>query len=278
MQKINREKMQIKVGAFVALGLAALLFVVFMLGSQSNYFSNEYILVARFDDISGLREGAGVQLAGVNMGTVDHITFDASLEEKKIRVFLKLKESLKNRIRQDSVAKIMTQGLLGDKMIHISVGTPSFEVLKENDELITKPSVDFATVTSKVDDLALKANETIESINSILGEIKDGEGVVHQFIYDPKGKEMMDSMASLAKNLDQSSDKIEGIMSKINQGQGTLGALVNDASVYNDVKTLLGKANRNKLVRAVIRQTLKTRDEELVSTPEESTPSNRRKP
>lgn len=268
MRKLNREKMQIKVGAFVVFGVGVLMMVVLLLGSQNNYFEADYELMGRFDDISGLREGAAVQLAGVAAGTVGRITFEQSLDVKKVRIFMTIKESFKKRIRKDSVASIVTQGLLGDKMIHISVGSSNLPELKDGDEVITRTAMDISTVTAKVDSLAAKANETVETLNHILAEVKEGEGLIHQIIYDPQGKEIMDSMTTMTKSFERASTQLEGVVAKINSGQGTIGAFINDPTVFNDIKTLLGKANRNKLIRAVIRETLKTKDEELLSEPE----------
>ena len=62
--------------------------------------------------------------------------------------------------------------------------------------------------------------------------------------------------------LNDFSRDLSTISGKINSGKGTLGALVNDDSLYQDFRTLMGKANRNKLIRSVIRYTLETKEKE----------------
>ncbi len=252
----SKESMQVQVGAFAAVGLILLMVVIFMLGSEKKIFESQYKLVCHFDDISGLRVGAPVQLAGINVGTVSDISFDDKIEKKKVKLVLRLTESYQPRIRQDSAATIVTQGLLGDKMVFITVGNLDKSILKDGAELPTSSTSGFYKVLENSDTLIQRVNEVAKTLDKLLAEVKQGKGVLHALIYDPEGEQIVKNFQATSANLAQVTDKI-------NQGSGTLGALVNDASLFNDMKTLLGKANRNKLVRAVIRYTLKTKDPTL---------------
>ncbi|EKD41598.1 MAG: hypothetical protein ACD_73C00632G0001 [uncultured bacterium] len=264
--KKNREIMQIQVGAFVAIGLALTMMVIFLLGSEKKLFERQYTLIAHFEDISGLRLGAPVQLAGINVGTVNQISFDDDLSAKKVKLRLLISHPFKDRIRSDSEATIVTQGLLGDKMILISVGSNKTGInpLEDGDELKTKNPTGFTQMMEEGHNLLGKADHGVDHVNDILKELKEGRGLIHELIYSPRGKELLGNAGDLTHNLENASARIDNILTKIDEGQGTLGALVNDASVFNDIKTLLGKANRNKLIKAVVRETLKTRDEKLL--------------
>lgn len=250
----SKETMQIQVGAFAAVGLILLMVVIFMLGSEKKFFESQYDLIVRFDDISGLRLGAPVQLAGINVGTVSQILFDEKIDKKKVKLVLRLSESYQDRIREDSMATIVTQGLLGDKMIFVTVGSPDKKILKNGSTLPTSPTSGFYQVLENSDRLIRRVDEIAKTMNDLTKEIKQGKGVLHALIYDPQGEQIV-------KNLSEASAHLAEVSDKINQGEGTLGALINDPSLFNDMQTLLGKANRNKLVRAVIRHTLKTKDE-----------------
>lgn len=258
--KLNRELIQMQVGAFVAVGLILVMMVLFLLGGEKRLFDRHYQVVCFFENISGLRAGAPVQLAGVHVGSVGQISFEEDVEKRNVRVVLHISHDYKNRIREDSVASIITQGLLGDKMILVSVGSSGFKVIDESFELATKPAYDLSHIIEKGEDLIIKVDDAVMQINDIFKEIKEGRGLIHALIYDPEGSQMIDNLESVSQNLKGASYHFQQITGKIDRGQGTMGALVNDATLFNDMKTLLGKANRNKLIRAVIRHTLKTKD------------------
>lgn len=262
--KKNKEIIQIQVGAFVAIGLALTMMIIFLLGSEKKFFESQYILQARFTDISGLRLGAPVQLAGINVGTVNKISFDNDIESKKVNLTLLITESYKERIREDSEATIVTQGLLGDKMIYVSLGTSNKPVLEDGAELKTKTPTGFNEIVEDGHELLGKADTGVDHVNDILKELKEGRGLIHELIYSNKGRELFGNAHEVTTNLEAASSRLDHILAKVEKGEGTLGALVNDPSLFNDIKTLLGKANRNKLIKAVVRETLKTRDEGLI--------------
>ncbi|MBI2339133.1 MAG: MCE family protein [Deltaproteobacteria bacterium] len=262
----SKELMQIQVGAFVAIGLLLAMMVIFLLGSEKRLFETHYTLVCFFDDISGLREGATVQLAGIHVGTVREILFEEKIEKKKVKLVLKLSKRYQSRIRADSKATIMTQGLLGDKMVFVSVGSAEAKILKDGDILPSESPTGFAEVLQRGDVLLQNVNDIAEDLKEIVKEVREGKGTIHGLVYDPHGEELVSDIKMVAENLAEASRHAAGITGKINRGEGTLGALVNDASLYNDMKTLLGKANRNKLIQTVVRYTLKTRDEKLLKT------------
>ena len=80
--KKSKDLLQIQVGAFVAIGLLLTMMVIFLLGSEKQFFESHYTLVAYFDNISGLRKGATVQLAGIHAGSVKDILFEKDLGKK----------------------------------------------------------------------------------------------------------------------------------------------------------------------------------------------------
>ena len=256
--------MQIQVGMFVVVGLLLLMTVIFLLGSEKRLFERQYSLVSHFEDISGLRLGAPVQLAGINVGTVENILFDDQIAKKNVKVKMKISTRFKDRIREDSVASIVTQGLLGDRMVSVTVGSPEKQVLKSGDELMAVSPTGFAEIMTKGDELVTQVNKVAKNVNALLEEVRGGKGALHELIYNPKGGEMVEDAAVVASNLKEVTHNASQVSGKINRGEGTIGALVNDASLFNDMKTLLGKANRNKLIKAVIRETLRTRDEALI--------------
>jgi len=247
---------QLQVGAFVIVGLALLMMIIFMLGSEKRLFDQQYTLVSWFKNISGLRVGAPVQLAGIHVGTVNQILFGEGLEQTEVKVLLRISTDYQERIRKDSEASIVTQGLLGDKMVFVSLGSMEFPALQSDDVLLSSSPSGITELIEKGENLLNNTTHTVDHVNEILKTIRAGEGVAHGIIYD---KDLMADLKGI-------SDQFEQISEKINSGHGTIGAFINDPSLFQDLKTLLGKANRNKLIRAVVRETLRTKDEKLLIT------------
>ncbi|MBF0104909.1 MAG: MCE family protein [Deltaproteobacteria bacterium] len=290
--KKTKEQIQVQVGAFLAIGILLFMAAIFMLGSKTSLFQTHYNLISYFDDISGLRVGAPVQLVGMNVGFIDNISFedrevitidpdhlkaDKTTEEAsrkkiivKVRVSMKIDTQYQERIRQDSVASVVTQGLLGDRMVYITVGSDEGRVLKSGEEIINvKNPTGFTQLVEKGDDLMIDAKSFVKNtdavavnVNQILQEIIGGSGLVHDVIYDPQSAKTISQVNHILEQLGMASTNLAHISGKIDNGKGTLGALVNDDSLYHDIKTLMGKANRNRLIRSIVRYTLQTKDKE----------------
>jgi len=299
---------EVRVGIFVVAALLLAMIVLFQVGSQHEMFQRQYILYCNFSDISGLRIGATVQLAGLNVGAVDDIRFPKELLKREITVVLRINRKYQDRIRSDSVATINTQGLLGDKYIHISVGSESEPVIPEKGTVPSKETTSIFALAEKagaiMDDIGdaaktisdmfktmegekegdLKAS--IRSIRKSLEQIEKGKGLFHALIYEPKGEEIINNLADTLKtmkdisagvetegkektagmiaNLRHVSSDLREILESIRRGEGTMGMLVRDPGLYNDLRTLLGRANRNVLLKAVVRATLRENEGEVL--------------
>jgi len=128
---VKQRGAQVRVGIFVFAALGMLAGAIFVLGSRTQYFRPQYTLRAVFSNVGGLLEGAGVYLAGVQVGRVGELRFFEDVAAQKVLVVLKIARNAQNRIRQDSVASIATAGLLGDKYIDITLGSENEPVLED---------------------------------------------------------------------------------------------------------------------------------------------------
>src|SRR5580658_1920940 len=111
-----------RVGAFIFFTLAVLAAGVFIVGSKEYLFGSTYKLNAQFDNVAGLSNGADVQVGGVHSGTVLRIELPHKPGER-VTVVMELDDSTHEIIKQDSVASIETEGLLGNQYVAISFGS-----------------------------------------------------------------------------------------------------------------------------------------------------------
>lgn len=116
---MHRKTIDVWVGLFVLLGLAALLFLAFQAGNmRSLSFGQTYSVTSRFDNIGGLKPQAPVKSAGVVVGRVGDITFD----DKSFQASVRLDMDTEYKFPKDSSLKILTAGLLGEQYIGIEAG------------------------------------------------------------------------------------------------------------------------------------------------------------
>lgn len=299
---------RLRVGIFV-LGLMGL-FVAFVLtiGSRSRIFERRYSLHAFFSNIEGLNVGAPVRLAGTSIGSVDDITFSKDLASKKIRVTMSLDARLQDRIREDSIASIGTIGLVGDKVLELTVGSPDKPILPAQATIASVDPPDYATLLQKGDqivnnvvkisdalnqlvgggagaDARQDLAEGIASFNRIMGEIEQGSGLLHALVYEKRSgnilKELSEATTALQQlshlmkqfqhqkglahilfadpraesimaDLEQTSSNLKSVSLRLAQGEGTLGALIDDPTLYEDLSSLLRGANRSRILRSLI--------------------------
>jgi len=137
--------MEISVGLFVMLGLAALFYMAVTIGGAGMASASEQTLVARFDSSSGLKSGAFVEIAGVRIGKVTDISLDD--ENFEAVVLMRLPKNIE--IPDDSVASIRTAGIIGDRFIKISPGGSDLG-LEDGEEIIeTESAISIEELVSK---------------------------------------------------------------------------------------------------------------------------------
>ncbi len=354
--------LETKVGLFVLAGVSLLLVMIFLLGAERHAFEGRVVLTARFEDVEGLKVGAPVRLAGLDVGVVRGIGFSSSAEDRRLVVELQVRESVLDRIRTDSIATIGSRGVLGDKTIDVLVGTPSAPPVQEGSELPAKAAADISTLLVKADrvldntveitnsvrniadavadsDVQKDLGHLVKTLAELVSEVKGGRGFLHSIvyddayqkrifqalddlaesgkvlrgtaddvsdivrsirkgpgalnalIYDPKGAELVAELGQAATQIEaitrsmreergivhqlvfaqpgkdpvgdlaETARTLREIVRRIDKGEGTIGALIKDPSVYEDLKLTLGEVRRNQLLKAVLRMAIESRDE-----------------
>jgi phospholipid/cholesterol/gamma-HCH transport system substrate-binding protein len=245
--------------------------------------------------------GAPVFLAGINVGKVEGIRFPKALEEKEVVVSVRIQKKFQDRIRDDSTASIVTQGLLGDKAIFLTVGSVDRDELENGEEILVKKTFSFESFGEKGGELMDNVNKLAKNVNDVIQDVKTKDSLLHALVYDPEGQKVIKNLSGMVdsakqiiteiqkgdgvlhaliydktrrnvgedigkavENFKGLSENLKKVSAKIEQGEGSVGGLVNDPTVYYDLMTLLGNANRNKLLRTVIRATLATNEKDLI--------------
>ena len=340
---------EIKVGLFVLIFLSLIAVASFILGGGEDVFARQYVLHTRYDDVKGMKVGAAVRLAGMDVGEVSRVEFSSDPAVKEIEVDLRIREEYRSRIRGDSVASISQIGVLGDMYVSVTVGSADKAALESGASIPGIAALDMmsyadkateivanATSISKKVDLMLGTDDaasraeigkSIENIGLLLAEAKEGNGLLGALLYDPGAAEKVngilanveqitadvadmtrelkngdgiageliygnggkalttrvgdalgaveglltdvrtkDSMAHsllydpegarIVTELQGAATSLRSITDAVNNGEGTAGLLVRDPQLYEDLRVLMGGAQRNALLRAYIRATV----------------------
>lgn len=229
---IERENVEVKVGIFVFIGMLILFVIVFSIGDF--YFWNPgYSIKAAFKFVNGVEVSAPVRFAGVDAGEVEGILLapDSETGQTIVELLLWIRQYV--RIPQDSVVTINTLGLLGEKYVEITPGSPQVPVLKEGDQIRGRDPLATEAIAVRAYQVASKMDQAMEHINSV---VKDAQ--------------FKESFKQTVVNASQMTDSANDILAQIKSGEGTLGKLIYSEELHNDLEELTDdlKANPWKLL------------------------------
>ncbi|MFZ4856554.1 MAG: outer membrane lipid asymmetry maintenance protein MlaD [Desulfuromonadaceae bacterium] len=143
---MNMIKLEMMVGTFMLIGILCLGYVSIKLGKMEFGGGDFYAVTASFDSVSGLKPGARVEVAGVEVGKVDRIVLDKKSGDRAL-TYLKIKNGV--NITDDVIASVRTSGIIGDKFIKLRPGG-SEKMLKNNDKIReTESAIDIEELVSK---------------------------------------------------------------------------------------------------------------------------------
>ena len=226
---------QLKVGVLILVALAILAAAIVKLGQAGNLFGKRYRLIAFVATANGLRVGGQVTVAGQVAGSIKDIKFlppDADTT-RNLKLVMEVDRKLSDQVRQDSRAKIQTSGLLGDKLIDISVGTPKYRVLHEGDTLLVVPSLDYDVVMQQASGAITEVVRLTRDLSRVTGGINRGEGTLGQLVIN---RQLYDQLnATLLQT--------SALMARLENPRGTVGRLLDDPALYNSLTRMIAGAD-----------------------------------
>jgi phospholipid/cholesterol/gamma-HCH transport system substrate-binding protein len=217
---MNNTSQSIRVGLFFLLGLALAWITFESLNGGRLFKQKGYTLVAGFANLKGLKTGDEVRMAGVKVGSVGA----TRLATHRVEAVLNIDPDVK--IPTDAVASVEQSSLLGSNYLGISFGTPGGELLKDHDEIKTKPTVDMSEVISQLGTLGSKLEQVIGDIGKSLGSGGENGNLFQRLdkLVTENGPKLTETISNL-----------QDITSKIRNGEGTIGRLVNDPKMHDEL-------------------------------------------
>jgi phospholipid/cholesterol/gamma-HCH transport system substrate-binding protein len=196
--------------------------MIFLLGSAGGFFWQRYSLKVLFNDVAGLKEGAPVRIAGVDVGSVAELKFLG----ERVEVVVEISDEHRTRVTNASRATLGSVSLLGESAVDItasSEGTP----LPEWGYIPT------GRQASSINEVAAEAADGITEATNLLKDIRSGRGTVGKLFTDE----------SLYRDLNALVASAERVASNVSQGRGTLGRLTNDDQLYTEIRSSVQDLN-----------------------------------
>ncbi len=215
---------QVKTGIFIVVALLLFAGGVLMMGDKTKMFVPKGTLSLTMTDVAGLKVGAPVWLAGVDVGLVTDIRFENPETSNQVEVALQVSKSALKKIGNDSRVTIKTRGLMGEKYVDI---TPSRFYSEHPPAKVSGESV------TRIDDVMQKAGASFDRLNSIMAKVDRGEGSLGKLTTDQK---LYDNLAGLSVELRVLADTI-------NRGEGSLGKLMRSSEPYDRIIAILNRAD-----------------------------------
>lgn len=245
-----------RVGLLVLTAAVVLAVAVLLIGDRQNLFTAKNRYYVRLVSVSGLQVGSQVKLNGVGVGSVTRIVLPVDMRENLLQVWISVESRYAERIRRDSVARIKTLGLLGDKYVELTSGSPATEVVPENGEISAAPQTNVEQLAAAGEDVMNNILTISSQLSKILGRMEKGEGLLGEMTMDVEpgrkiSTELMATLTSLKKVADDiengggpvprllhdrelgdhlagSVTRLDAFLTKTDEGKGLLPALIED--------------------------------------------------
>ncbi|MGH7995827.1 MAG: MlaD family protein [Opitutaceae bacterium] len=214
-----------RIGLFFIFGVA-LIWVAYETLSGGKLFQKPgYTLVASFDDLKELKAADDVRMAGVKIGTVE----STRLANRKAEAILRIRTDVK--VPDDATARVEMAGLLGTDYVNVDLGTAGAPPLAPGSAIRTRESPDLNAVMAQLSSLGQKLNGALASFGTAFGGKGQGGG-----LFQKLDRIVTDNQ----RKFDQTMTNLRDITDKVNRGQGTVGRLVNDPTLYNQLIAAVG--------------------------------------
>jgi phospholipid/cholesterol/gamma-HCH transport system substrate-binding protein len=218
---MNNTQQTARVGLFFLLGLA-LVWVTFETLSDGKVFKDRgYTVVAGFENLKELKVGDEVRMAGVKVGSVEKTQLNGRRAEAVLRIDPGIE------IKNDSAASIVMAGLIGTNYVGLDLGSPNAPLIQPGAEIRTKVTPDINSIMSDLGSLGQKLEGALSSFGKAMGgDGKDGGG-----LFQKLDKLVTDNNEKITATV----TNFQEISAKMNKGEGTLGKLLNDPALHDQL-------------------------------------------
>lgn len=259
---------ELRVGLLILGSLAILAVGIFYITGAGGFWVPRYRLKAFLSEAAGLRTGAPVRLAGVEIGWVEKVGISpyAADPARTVEVVMRVDRRYQNEIRTDSHASLQTEGLLGERVVEIKRGSTGTMIPPNG----TVPGVEepgIKRIVERTDEVMSNLSVLSTKINTIVSKIEGGQGTIGKLISDDtvyhrinaavgdiatmsakaaRGEGSLGKLMASDELYDKTNSaatRLDNMTRDIESGKGSLGKFIKDPSAYDHAKSVLEKAD-----------------------------------
>ena len=236
-------------GAFVVIGALLFTGALFTIGERRMLFEDRFEVFTEFAKLGQLETGAIVRVAGMNAGEVTEIQVPPS-PAHKFRVKMEVRDDLHPLVRTDSIASAQTEGLVGGIFVNIATGSEQAPEVSEKGTIASHEPFSMADLLQQASDTIAQVNMTVEQLSGdvekTIDQIEMTTADAHQLFID-----ITPQIKAIAQNGSRISADTQRIVASVRAGEGTIGKLINDDSLYKRAREIADEA---RTVMANVRQ------------------------
>jgi len=245
----------LKIGIILMIAIVMMFWASFS-GGGTSIFQPKGKFVCYFRNVNGLVTGSPVWMSGVEVGNVRSVSFVNIDSLKQVKVVCRLKKSVWNRLTKDARVQLGTIGFLGDKYIEVIPGHLKGQPIKEMD-VVETINAGSAPQMFKAGEQAIgDARATIVNLNAILERMNQGKGTLGQMatndqLYQNITKlvaglttltaELQKNQVRIVNSIERTSKTLADISTKVDENKGTLGRIINDPTLYDNLSVSTAK-------------------------------------
>ncbi len=207
--------LEAKIGLFVALAIIGCLAVVIYIGAAGDLFTPRYQLHFTVDKGTGFSKGMPIKLSGFRIGRISSISLNP---EARVDIFIQIDKKYKTWIRDDSRAKLVKEGLVGDAVIEVTAGTPARPMLESGDTIIFEKT---KSIEEQIDEISEKVKPVLLEITEIISYVNNPDGDIKKALHNIEGltRDLQGTRKRADRLLDQATVQIENV------GEGASGSI-----------------------------------------------------
>jgi len=224
---------QLRVGLTVLFASITLAVLIFVMSGTGGWFTSKITLRSYFDNAGGLREGAPVRLAGVDIGNVTTVRIVDGKPQTPVEVTMKVNTKYSFNLRKDSVTLLSTAGILGETYVDVDSSSAKGPAANDGDTLAARNLPDIQDVVRASQGTLQNMDALLKRVDRIMSFIESGQGSIGKVIYDP----------ALYNQLNATVAEFKGLMDDIQSGKGSIGPLVTSDEAYKKVLATIDKLN-----------------------------------
>jgi phospholipid/cholesterol/gamma-HCH transport system substrate-binding protein len=262
---------ELRVGVLVIFSFGLLATAIFFVGGETGFFTPTYPVTVYFPTANGMNSGTDVLMDGVRVGSVADIRITNDVDpERAVAVDLNIDE--RYPIRSDAIVTIGSTGLLGDATIEIARAGSDGDVIPPGGEILGSSGGDIRAIIAGTNDVIANLEVLSEQVQVIAGRIERGEGTLGRFLTDDSifenvnavteeanllvrdartgdgtvgrflsDDELFERAVGIVDNAEDIVTTVEDMVNRVDQGQGTVGRLINDPALYDRMENLVAQ-------------------------------------